>query len=130
MCSKEKVGSKVDFLCFTMMDPATNWFKIVELPVVAKPGSEIRDLNVSAEYFDKKSQQVARLVNKLWFCRYPYCKHVVFDSGSQFKLYFCQLVRIYEDKKQQTRIKKLQATSVLKHVQQAFGNIPRASDLD
>ena len=72
---KGKDGSEVNFMCLTMMDPATNWFKIVELPVVDRPGSDISNLNVSAEYFDKTSQQVARLVNKLWFCRYPHCKH-------------------------------------------------------
>ncbi len=37
---KRKDGSEVNFMCLTMMDPATNWFEIVELPVVEKPGSE------------------------------------------------------------------------------------------
>ncbi len=50
---KGKDGSEVDFMCLTMMDPATNWFKIVELPIVDKPGSDISDLNVSAEYLTK-----------------------------------------------------------------------------
>ena len=65
---KGKDGSEVDFMCLTMMDPATNWFEVVELPAVDKPGLEISDLNVSAEYFDKTSQKIARLVNKSWFC--------------------------------------------------------------
>ncbi len=68
---KGKDGSEVDFMCLTMMDPATNWFKIVELPVVEKPGSKISNLNVSTEYFDKTSWKIARLVNKSWFCKYP-----------------------------------------------------------
>ncbi len=53
---KRKDGSEVDFMCLTMMDPETNWFKVLELPVVDKPGLEISDWNVSAEYFHKTSQ--------------------------------------------------------------------------
>jgi hypothetical protein len=31
---KGKDGSSIDFMCLTMIDPATNWFEIVELPTV------------------------------------------------------------------------------------------------
>ncbi len=31
---KGKDGSSIDFMCLTMIDPATSWFKIVELPTV------------------------------------------------------------------------------------------------
>ncbi len=34
---KGKNGSSIDFMCLTMIDPATSWFKIVELPTVTKP---------------------------------------------------------------------------------------------
>jgi hypothetical protein len=27
-------GSSIDFMCLTMIDPATSWFEIVELPTV------------------------------------------------------------------------------------------------
>jgi hypothetical protein len=33
---KGKEGSSIDFMCLTMIDPATSWFKIVELPTVAQ----------------------------------------------------------------------------------------------
>ncbi len=82
---KGKNSSEVNFMCLTMMEPAMNWFKIVALPVVEKPGSKISDLNVSAGYFEKTSQQIVRLVNKLWFCRYPHCRHAVYENGSRFK---------------------------------------------
>ncbi len=74
---KGKDGSEVNFMCITMMDPAMNWFKILELHVVEKPDSKTSNMNVSAQYFDKTSQQIARLVNKSWFFKYPSCKHVV-----------------------------------------------------
>jgi hypothetical protein len=31
---KGKDGTVIDFMCLTMIDPVTRWFKIVELPVV------------------------------------------------------------------------------------------------
>jgi hypothetical protein len=31
---KGKDGSSIDFMCLTMINPAPNWFKIVELPSV------------------------------------------------------------------------------------------------
>ena len=30
---KGKDGTQIDFMCVTMIDPATSWFEIVELPV-------------------------------------------------------------------------------------------------
>ena len=30
---KGKDGTQIDFMCVTMIDPATTWFEIVELPV-------------------------------------------------------------------------------------------------
>jgi hypothetical protein len=33
---KDKDGSSIDFMCLTMIDPTTSWFKIVELQTVAQ----------------------------------------------------------------------------------------------
>jgi hypothetical protein len=33
---KGKDSSIIDFMCLTMIDPATSWFEIVELPTVTK----------------------------------------------------------------------------------------------
>ncbi len=33
---KGKGGSSIDFMCLTMVDSATSWFEIVELPTVTK----------------------------------------------------------------------------------------------
>ena len=34
---KGKDKTEIDFMCLTMIDPATSWLEIVELPVVDKP---------------------------------------------------------------------------------------------
>jgi hypothetical protein len=60
---KAKDSSSIDFMCLTMIDPATSWFKIVELPTVRvmipKVGTGKKatclDCTKDAEIFDKTS---------------------------------------------------------------------------
>ena len=49
-------------MCLTMMNPATNWFKLVGLPVVDISGKK-RKFKVATEYFDITSWQIAILIN-------------------------------------------------------------------
>ncbi len=81
---KGKDGSSIDFICLTMIDPATSWFKIVELPTVAqemtvpsagkrKKVTFVKNTKVAEPYFDKRSAQISNLVYKIWFSRYPRC---------------------------------------------------------
>ena len=58
-----KDGSKLNFMCLTMIDPATSWFEIIELPVIERPLKK-GGVIVDAETFDKTFKQIARLVNK------------------------------------------------------------------
>ena len=126
---KGKDKSQLDFMCLTMIDPATSWFEIVELPVVVKPAKDGRS-EMSQEMFDKTSKQIARLVNKSWFSRYPRCNNVVYDNGSEFKLYFQELIDSYNIKKKPTPIKNPQANAVLERVHQVIANMLRTSSLD
>jgi hypothetical protein len=66
-----KDGTVLDFMCLTMIDLATSWFEIVELPVLERP-----DLNTAKDkkgqkgkktpdkdpYFDKSSAMIAKLI--------------------------------------------------------------------
>jgi hypothetical protein len=81
---KGKDGSSIDFMCLTMIDPATSWFEIVELPTVAQEmtvppagkGKKVtfdKNTKVAEPYFDKSSTQISNLVYKTWFSRYPHC---------------------------------------------------------
>ncbi len=64
-----------------MIDPATSWFEIVELPTVTKPMVPIKGkgkivafnnfTKVAEITFDKSSAQISNLVYKTWFSRYP-----------------------------------------------------------
>jgi hypothetical protein len=81
---KGKDGSSIDFMCQTMINPATSWFEIVELPTVAQEmtvppagkGKKVifaKNTRVAKPYFDKSSAQSSNLVYKIWFSRYPRC---------------------------------------------------------
>jgi hypothetical protein len=81
---KGKDVSSIDFMCLTMINPATSWFKIVELPTVAQettvpPASKGKKVTfdkntmVAEPYFDKSSAQISNLAYKTRLSRYPRC---------------------------------------------------------
>eukprot|EP00804_Cyclotella_cryptica_P026207 CCRYP_009788-RA/>CCRYP_009788-RA protein AED:0.40 eAED:0.54 QI:0/0/0/1/0/0/2/0/279 len=102
---KGQDGTEIDFMCVMMIDPATSWFKIVELPVtevtsvvptgkMGRKGTNTHNKPKEA-YFDKSSAQVGSLVNKIWFSRYPCCQVIIYYNGSEFKLNFETLCDSY-----------------------------------
>ena len=91
---KGKDGTDIDFMCLTMIDPASSWSEIVELvttdviiPIDTKgqKGIKIHN-NTKLPYFYKSSAMISNLVNKTWFSRYPCCQYRIYDNGSEFKL--------------------------------------------
>ncbi len=70
---KGKDGSAIDFMALTMIHPTSSWFEIVELLLVTRLTTMMvkGKAKVSKELIsDKSSNQIARLVNKIWLCRY------------------------------------------------------------
>jgi hypothetical protein len=59
----------------TMIDPATSWLEIVELPNLKREtsGSKVTNKNTKEAdmTFDKSSAQISNLVYNTWFSRYP-----------------------------------------------------------
>ena len=76
-----------------MIDPASSWVEIVELPVIEtitpinKKGTKTHKIT-KENYFDKISTMISYVVNNTWFCRCPRCQHIIDDNGSEFKLHF------------------------------------------
>jgi hypothetical protein len=128
---KGKDGSSIDSMCLTMIDPATSWFKIVELPTlrvtVPKAGKGKKatclDYTKDAEIFDKPSAQFSNLVYKCWFSRYPHCQYLIYNNGSEFKLHFCALCMTYGVKCKPTSIKNPQANAILERIHAVFTNM-------
>jgi hypothetical protein len=80
---KGKDGLSIDFMALTMIDPASSWLEVVELPTIS--GLMIKMVSgkekvIKEEIFDKSSDQISRLVNKIWLCRYPRCQYFIYDN--------------------------------------------------
>ena len=120
-------------MALTMIDPASSWFEIVELPLVRRLKTitvDGRESLASEEIFDKSSDRIARLVNKFWLSRYPRCRYLVYDNGSEFKLNFEYLCDSYGIKRKPTTIKNPQANAILERVHQVLGQMLRTAEID
>ena len=96
----------------TMIDYATGWFEIVQLPEG-----------------NKSSAQISQLFNNTWLCRYPRPKEVIFDNGSEFKMHFSSLLKDYGVKPVPTSVKNPQANAAVERVHQVIQNMLRTKDL-
>jgi hypothetical protein len=130
---KGKDNLQIDFMALTMIDPASSWFKIAELPVVKRLRQQTvngKVLLISDEIFDKTSECIAKLVNITWLCRYPRCHHLIYDNGSEFKLHFEYLCKSYGITHKPTTIENPQANGILEHVCQVLGQLLCTAELD
>ena len=126
---KGKDGTEIDFMCLTMIDPASSWFEIVEplvttdavIPMDTKgqQGNRTHN-NTKLPYFDKSSTMISHLVNKTWFSRYPRCQYIIYDNGSEFKLHFEALCESYGIKHKPTSVKNPQANAILERLHQVI----------
>ena len=101
----------------------------MEVPVAEKPFNKDGKMTCQ-QTFDKTSDRIARLVNKTWFSRYPRPVDVVFDNGSEFKLYLLRLLDTFGVTKKPTTVKNPQANGILERVHQTLGNMLRTAELD
>jgi hypothetical protein len=78
-------------MALTMIDPASSWFKVVELPLdrrLKTITANGKESSIIEDIFDKTSERIARLFNKTWLSRYPRCFYIIYNNGSEFKLNF------------------------------------------
>jgi hypothetical protein len=138
---KGKDSLSIDFMCLTMINPTTSWFQIVDLPTVAQemtvPPAGIgktvpfdKNTKVAELYFDKSSAQISNLVYKTWFSRYPCCRYIIYNNGSEFKLHFQSLCNTYGIKRKPTSVKNPQANALLECIHTVLGNMLRTSELN
>jgi hypothetical protein len=128
-----KDGTIIDFMALTMINPATSWFEVVELPLVRRLKTITvngKESSIVEEIFDKISERIARLVNKKWLSRYPRFCYIIYDNGSEFKLNFEYLCETYGIKHKTTTIKNPQANAILECLHQVLGQMLRTSKLD
>ena len=73
--------------CLMMIDPATSWLEIVQIP-------------------NKQPETIVNLVELIWLTRYPHPTNIVLDQGKEFMTKFsCMLYKDYGVKKTPTTIR-------------------------
>jgi hypothetical protein len=113
---KGKANLQIGFMALTMIDPASSWFKIAELSIVKWLRWQTvygKELLMAGEIFDKTSERIAKLVNKTWLCRYPWCCHLIYNNRSEFKLHLEYLCESYGIRRKPTRVKNQQVDGIL-----------------
>ena len=127
-------GTCLEFMCLTMIDPATGWFEVVELPTASVyrefKSAEGKIEVIEDEILDRTSAQISQLFNKTWLCRYPRPVEVVCDNGSEFKKDFSALLKSYSIKRKPTTIKNPQSNAILERVHGVLGDMMRTSNIN
>jgi hypothetical protein len=121
-----------------MIDPASSWFEIAELPVVELSTSptegnkraKIHNQKEKEAYFDKSSKSISSLIYQTWFSRYPRCQYIIYDNGSEFKLHFDALCDSYGIKRKPTSVKNPQANAILERVHGVLMTMLRTAEID
>jgi hypothetical protein len=68
--------SAINFMALTMINHASSWFKTAELRLFTQLMTKLVNGKVKIvkeEIFDKSSDCIRQLVNKIWLCRIPRC---------------------------------------------------------
>ncbi len=116
-----------------MIDPATSWFKVVELPLVRRLKTITgngKESTIVEEIFDKTSERIPQLVNKMWLSRYPRCHYIIYNNGSEFKLNFEYLCGTCGIKHKPTMIKNPQVNAILERLHQVLAQMLHTSKLN
>ncbi len=99
-----------------MIDPATSWFKVVELPLVHWLKTITvngKESSIVEEIFDKTSECIAWLVNKTWLSGFPIWRYIIYKNGSELKPNFEYLCETYGIKHKPTTIKNPEVNAIV-----------------
>ena len=103
----------LELTCMTMIDPATGWFEIVQVP-------NYNSEKDTQEVIDKTSARISQLFNNTWLARYPRPREVIYDNGSEFKRHFEILLKDFAIKPKCTTIKNPQSNSPIERIHQVL----------
>ena len=109
--SKHKKNLDLVLHAVTMIDPATGWFEIIEIP-------------------NKESHTVAEAVEQTWLSRYPWPTQVILDRGTEFMKDFTRMIKEdYGIKRKPITARNPQANSIVERVHQTIGQMIRTMEV-
>jgi hypothetical protein len=81
--------SKIDWLVNKLHGSHHDWFRfqqfeIVELPTIYRlitKKENGKERTIEEKIFDKSSDRIARLIDRIWLCRYPHCRYLIAITG-------------------------------------------------
>jgi hypothetical protein len=120
-------------MALTMIDLASSWLEVVELLTITRLTTKKvngKEMTIEEEIFDESSDRISQLVDKIWLCRYPRCRYLIYDNGSEFKLHFETLCNSYGIKRKPTTTMNPQANAICERIHQVLGTMMRTSELN
>ena len=94
--------------CMTMIDPATGWFEIAQVP---------------AEHDKFNSAETAYQFEHVWLNRYPWPTKLVMDKGKEFMADVIKLCQNYGIARKPITTRNPQANAIVERIHQVIGNM-------
>ena len=104
-------GTVLELRALTMIDPATGWFEVVDVPKI--------DSSHCMDAFDDT-----------WLSRYPRPEFLGYDNGSEFKAIFKEMVENYGMNKKPNTAFNPQSNGIVERVHQVLNDMLRTFDLE
>ena len=97
--------------CLTMIDPATGWFEMAQIP-------------------NKTDAEIADITAKTWFTRYPLPQRIVFNRGTKFMAEIAKMCHNdYGLKIKPIITRNPQSNAIIVRIYQTIGNIIHTFDV-
>jgi transposase InsO family protein len=78
---------------------------------------------------DPSSAEAARIVDQVWFNRYPRPRRCIYDGGAEFKLEFQELLESYGIEKAPITARNPQANSTIERVHRCINENLRSEEI-
>lgn len=108
--NKKDKKNETTLHCLTMIDPATGWFEIIEVP-------------------NKQTDEIANIFEMTWLNRYPWPTQVVMDRGKEFMGDVIPLLHSYGIKRKPITTRNPQANAMVERAHQTLHNMIRSQQI-
>ena len=106
-----KKESAVSLHCMTMIDPATGWFEIVEIP-------------------NKRADFIANILEQTWLTRYPWPTEIRMDRGKEFAGEVAAALKTqFGIQRKLITTQNPQANAIIERIHQVVGDMIRTRDI-